>query len=376
MGSKMHSDEPIKPGGGVISGVTACFLSILTFLGVISFHFPEYTTMPELRAVYDVEIIRSMMFAALVVAGGLGLLNFFRGKSKRMGLIAWAFILASIALGGHRVEVGDFADDTLYIGLDWFILDLLGSSIIFILLEKVIPFRTQSVLREHWQTDLNHFLLNHLIVGFVLLASNMFVHTSFSWAVSTTIQEWVKDMPFLLELFIILLMADLVQYWSHRAYHEVPVLWRLHAVHHSIKHMDWIAGSRQHIIEIFITRGLVLVPIFVMGFSKEVIDAYVIIVGFQAVFNHANVQINFGPLKYFIVTPQFHHWHHSSDEAGLDKNYALHFSFLDYIFGTAVKGDKEWPDGYGVVGDYVPEGIMKQQAFPFVWDGKAPEGEE
>jgi len=309
MGSKMHSDEPIKPGGGVISGVTACFLSILTFLGVISFHFPEYTTLPELRAVYDVEIIRGMMFAALVVAGGLGLLNFFRGKSRRMGLIAWAFILASIALGGHRVEVGDFADDTLYIGLDWFILDLLGSSIIFILLEKIIPFRTQSVLREHWQTDLNHFLLNHLIVGFVLLASNMFVHTSFSWAVSTTVQEWVKDMPFLLELFIILLMADLVQYWSHRAYHEVPVLWRLHAVHHSIKHMDWIAGSRQHIIEIFITRGLVLVPIFVMGFSKEVIDAYVIIVGFQAVFNHANVQINFGPLKYFIVTPQFHHIH-------------------------------------------------------------------
>ncbi len=375
MGSKMHSDEPIKPGGGVISGVTACFLAILTFLGVIGFHFPEYTTLPELRAVYDVEIIRSMMFAALVIAGGLGLLNFFRGKSRRMGLIAWAFILASIALGGHRVEVGDFADDTLYIGLDWFILDLLGSSIIFILLEKVIPSRTQSVLREHWQTDLNHFLLNHLIVGFVLLASNMFVHTSFSWAVSTTVQEWVKDMPFLLELFITLLIADLAQSWLHRAYHEVPVLWRLHAVHHSIKHMDWIAGSRQHIIEIFITRGLVLVPIFVMGFSKEVIDAYVIIVGFQAVFNHANVQINFGPLKYFIVTPQFHHWHHSSDEAGLDKNYALHFSFLDYIFGTAVKSDKEWPDGYGVVGDYVPEGIVKQQAFPFVWDGKSGEGE-
>lgn len=122
---------------------------------------------------------------------------------------------------------------------------------------------------------------------------------------------------------------------------------RLHAVHHSAKHMDWIAGPRQHVVEIFITRALVLVPVFVLGVSKEVIDAYVIIVGFQAVFNHANVQFNSGPLKYVFVTPQFHNWHHSSDEAGLDQSYALHFSFLDYLFGTAAKDDKEWPDGYG-----------------------------
>jgi sterol desaturase/sphingolipid hydroxylase (fatty acid hydroxylase superfamily) len=364
----MHSNKPIEPGGGVISGTLACFLAILSFLGVISFHFPEYTTTPDLRAIYDVEVIRYMMFGALVMAGSLGMLNFFRGKSKRLGLIACFFVIMSIILGGHRVEVGDFADNTPYLGLDWFILDLLGSSVVFILFEKLLPFRNQSVLREHWQTDLNHFLLNHLIVGFVLLASNMFVHTYFSWAVNTDIQSLIKEMPFILELFIILLAADLVQYWSHRAYHEIPILWRLHAVHHSIKNMDWLAGSRQHIIEIFITRSLVLVPVFVMGFSKEVIDIYVIIVGFQAVFNHANVQVNFGPLKYIFVTPQFHHWHHSSDEAGLDKNYALHFSFLDYLFGTAVKSKKEWPDGYGVVGDYVPDGIIKQQAFPFTWD--------
>ena len=334
---------------------------------MLSFHFPEYTTTPELRAVYDVDVIRKLMFGALVIAGSLGVLTFIRGKSRRLGLIACIFVLASIALGGSRVEVGDFADNTPYIGLDWFILDLLGSSVVFILLEKLLQFRKQSVLREHWQTDLNHFLLNHLIVGFVLLSSNMFVQDYFGWAVNHTLQTWIKDMPFLLELFLVLLAADLVQYWTHRAYHEVPLLWRLHAVHHSVKHMDWIAGSRQHILEIFITRACVLVPVFVLGFSKEVMDAYVIIVGFQAVFNHANVQINFGFLKHIFVTPQFHHWHHSSDEAGLDKNYALHFSFLDRLFGTAVRSEKEWPEGYGVVGDYVPDGIVKQQLFPFTW---------
>jgi sterol desaturase/sphingolipid hydroxylase (fatty acid hydroxylase superfamily) len=158
-----------------------------------------------------------------------------------------------------------------------------------------------------------------------------------------------------------------VQYWTHRAYHEVPVLWRLHAVHHSAKHMDWMAGSRQHILEILITRTLVLAPIFTLGFSKEVIDAYIIVVGFQAVFNHANVSARLGPLRYLIVTPNFHHWHHSQDQEALDKNYSAHYAFLDYLFGTAVKSTKLWPEQYGVLGDYVPNGFWKQVKFPFVW---------
>ena len=119
--------------------------------------------------------------------------------------------------------------------------------------------------------------------------------------------------------------------------------------------MDWLAGSRQHILELLITRTLVLAPIYVLGFSKEVIDAYIVIVGFQAVFNHANVSVRLGPLRYVIVTPNFHHWHHSQDDEAIDRNYAAHFAFLDHLFGTAVKRRPPWPDRYGVVGDYVPE---------------------
>ncbi len=129
--------------------------------------------------------------------------------------------------------------------------------------------------------------------------------------------------------------------------------------------MDWLAGSRQHIGELILTRCFVLAPIVVLGFPKQVVDAYVIIVGLQAVFNHANVQINFGWLRYLIVTPQFHHWHHASDKAAIDRNYAAHFAFIDYLFGTAVKGQAQWPERYGVVGDYMPEGMIKQQLFLF-----------
>jgi len=140
-------------------------------------------------------------------------------------------------------------------------------------------------------------------------------------------------------------------------------------VHHSTKHMDWMAGSRQHIIETIITRTLVLGPIYLLGFSKEVIDAYIIVVGFQAVFNHANVSVRLGPLRYLIVTPNFHHWHHSQDADALDKNYAAHYAFLDHLFGTAVNSNKVWPERYGVLGDYVPKGFLKQLAFPFTWKG-------
>jgi len=123
----------------------------------------------------------------------------------------------------------------------------------------------------------------------------------------------------------------------------------------------------EHIVELLITRTLILAPIYVLGFSKEVIDAYIVIVGFQAVFNHANVSVRLGPLRYLIVTPNFHHWHHSQDDEAIDRNYAAHFAFIDHVFGTAVQSDRQWPERYGVVGDYVPDGFFKQLAFPFVW---------
>jgi sterol desaturase/sphingolipid hydroxylase (fatty acid hydroxylase superfamily) len=179
----------------------------------------------------------------------------------------------------------------------------------------------------------------------------------------------VRDLPFVVELFAIILVADLVQYWTHRAYHEVPFLWRFHAVHHSTKVLDWMAGSRLHLFEVISTRVAVLGMLYVLGFSKQVMDIYIIIVGFQAVLNHSNVKLPWGFLKYIIVTPDFHHWHHSSDQAALDRNYAAHFAFIDYLFGTAVKSDRRFPEKYGVLGDYMPQGFVKQQMFPFTWKG-------
>jgi sterol desaturase/sphingolipid hydroxylase (fatty acid hydroxylase superfamily) len=366
-----ESHGEIRPGKGLVTGVIALTLAILCFLGVLAFHFPQYLTTPELRKSYDVEWMRRLMYAAMVISGGLSLFNIVFGRVRWLSAAAFLLVALTAVLGGHKVDVDpNFPDNTPYIGLDWFILDLLGSSLIFIFIEKLFALRKdQPVFRPEWQTDFHHFIVNHMVVGFVLLATNLLVHQLFGWAANDGIRGWVQGLNFWVALFLIVLVADLVQYWTHRAYHEVPLLWRLHAVHHSVKSMDWMAGSRQHILELLITRTLVLAPIYVLGFSKEVIDAYIVVVGFQAVFNHANVSVRLGPLRYLIVTPNFHHWHHSQDDEAIDKNYAAHFAFLDYAFGTAVKSDREWPAQYGVVGDYVPNGFWKQFKFPFVWKG-------
>ena len=364
------SHGELRSGKGMVSGVIALVLAVLVFLGVLVFHFPEYLSTPQLRKQYNVDLMRQLLYWSMVLAGGLSLFNVVRGRARWLALWTFVLIAASALLGGHKVPVNDFPDNTPYIGLDWFVLDLLGSSLIFIFIEKLFALRRdQPVFRPEWQTDLHHFIVNHMVVGFVLLATNLLVHKLFGWAAHDGIRGWVANLNFFVAVFLIVLVADLVQYWTHRAYHEVPLLWRLHAVHHSVKSMDWLAGSRQHIIELLITRTLVLAPIYVLGFSKEVIDAYIVIVGFQAVFNHANVSVRLGPLRYVIVTPNFHHWHHSQDKEALDRNYAAHFAFLDYAFGTAVKADREWPEHYGVLGDYVPDGFLKQLVFPFTWKG-------
>ncbi|MBP0594219.1 sterol desaturase family protein [Paraburkholderia sp. LEh10] len=353
-------------GSGLIATILALVLSFLSLLGVLAFQFPQYLTTPELRHVYSVDLMRHLLFTALIVSGGLALGSIVIDNRRHINALAFIFVLAAVALGGSRVPVGDFPDHTPYIGADWFILDLLGSTTIFVLVEKLFPLhRQQPVFRAEWQTDMVHFAVNHFIIGLALLIVNLAIHRAFGWMANAGFQHVVQQIAFVPQLLLCMLVADLAEYTAHRAYHEVPVLWRFHAVHHSVKSMDWLAGSRQHLFGLIATRIAVLGPLFALGFDKTVIDMYIIVVGFQAVFNHANVSLPWGPLRYVFVTPDFHHWHHSSEDEAIDRNYAAHFAFIDHLFGTAVQTDRRFPEKYGVVGDYVPDGFFQQQAFPF-----------
>jgi len=128
--SESHGE--LRPGKGMVSGVIALMLAVLCFLGVLAFHFPQYLTTPELRKSYNVDVMRQLLYWAMVIAGGLSLFNVVRGRTLWLALASFTLIALTALLGGHKVPVNDFPDNTPYIGLDWFVLDLLGSSLIFI----------------------------------------------------------------------------------------------------------------------------------------------------------------------------------------------------------------------------------------------------
>ena len=89
-------------------------------------------------------------------------------------------------------------------------------------------------------------------------------------------------------------------------------------------------------------------------------------VSIQATFIHANLRFDFGPLRWLMATPQFHHWHHAADPAAVDKNFAVHLPVLDRVFGSYHLPEGQWPAAYGIAGGApVPEGYVSQFTHPF-----------
>ena len=130
--------------------------------------------------------------------------------------------------------------------------------------------------------------------------------------------------------------------------------------------MDWLAGSRLHLVDVAVTRGLTYVPIYLLGFAETPLFAYIAFVSIQATFIHANVRFRFGPLAWIVATPQFHHWHHGAEAEAVDKNFAVHLPVLDWLFGTFHLPKGRWPESYGLAhGEKMPEGYARQFVQPF-----------
>ena len=359
-------DRAFRMGEGRISGYISVALGLLSILAVLCYKYPTYLTTPELRAAYDPAFLREILKYGMWTSIAFGLLTFALNRRKRLGAVGILATCAAFGLGGYGVE-GQAIEPTAYFaGLDWLVLDLLATATLFIFVEKLLPkYRAQAILRPEWGHDLVYFAFNHLMIGVILLIVNGFAPHYFNWAVSAPFQQWVRELPLALQVIGLIFAADFAQYWVHRLFHTVPFLWRFHAVHHSSENMDWLAGSRTHFLDTLCVRSFSMVMIYLLGASKEALDIYVVFASFQAVFIHANVGVNFGPLRYLITTPQFHHWHHSSDAIAIDMNYAAHLPLLDKLFGTFLMPGQHWPEKYGTVGNPLPRGIIKQHLYPF-----------
>jgi lathosterol oxidase len=237
---------------------------------------------------------------------------------------------------------------------------------VFVPVERLAPRRSeQDVFRPEWTTDLTHFAMSHLMVQITVVLTMLPAAVFFRWAISPWLQDRVAAQPLAVQFLEVVLVADLAQYAVHRAFHRVPWLWRFHAVHHSSRAMDWLAGSRLHLLDIVVTRGLSFVPLYVLGFAPPAVYAYLVFVSFHAVFIHANVRFRAPWLEWLVVTPRFHHWHHAAHPEAVDKNFAVHLPWLDRLFGSAHFPAERWPDAYGLAGHPVPAGYWRQLAWPF-----------
>jgi sterol desaturase/sphingolipid hydroxylase (fatty acid hydroxylase superfamily) len=333
---------------------------------VLCLWFPAVLTTPELREIYDMALIRALIKLGLLAAFLLGVASLLLKRRKALGLTGIALSGVAALLGGSQVEVATPVARSSHVGLDWFLLNLLILATVFVPLEQLLArWPAQGVLRPGWRTDLAHFAVSHLLVQVTVLLTMAPAALLFRWAVSPALQGWVAAQPAALQFVAILCVADLAQYWVHRAFHRVPALWRFHEVHHSSPALDWLAGSRLHLVDIVVTRALSFVPLYVLGFAPGPTYAYLVFVSFQTIFIHANVRGAFGPLRWVIATPEYHHWHHSAQDEAVDKNFAVHLPVLDRIFGTQYLPRDRWPDAYGLAGPPLPADYWSQLAYPF-----------
>ena len=233
-------------------------------------------------------------------------------------------------------------------------------------LERLSPLkREQRLFRGEWREDLFYYFVSSLMVQvltFLAMVPATVITAQSDWH---GFRAMVFAMPFVLQVALIMFLTDLVQYWLHRAFHRVPALWRFHAVHHSARSMDWIAGARMHFLEIIVLRGLTAIPMFTLRFDPAAIQVYLLIVYFYSAFIHANIGWNLKAAERLLATPRFHHWHHGEEREAIDVNFAIHFPLFDRLFGTYHMPDGRWPKAYGIDGHPVPLGYWKQFLYPF-----------
>ena len=363
---KKNPANEFRLGEGKISGFLSLLLGVLSLLAILAYLYPSYLTTTELRKAYDADQLQIVLKYGMYFSLLFGFLTFVLNKAKHkyLGLTGIFLTLIGFALGGYKIPVGAVEPKELSLGVDWLILAFLGSTVIFMVIEKLFPkYPDQLILRPEWGVDLFYFCFNHLAISAILIFANY--HAShFSWAVSPSLQESIQSMPITLQVILIVLSADFVLYWEHRTFHEVKWLWPVHAVHHSIENIDWLAGSRGHFIQVFSERAMVMIPLYLLGADETALNIYVVIAALQAILIHTNLSIPFGPLKYVFVTPQFHHWHHSSEKPAIDTNYSAHTVIFDRLFGTYHLPNEHWPAEYGTT-TRLPRTVIGQLLHPF-----------
>ena len=226
---------------------------------------------------------------------------------------------------------------------------------IFVPVERLFALRPQHVLRPGVAADLGFYFLSSLLPGFILGLPLAVLAAASHRLLQGTPLDALTTAPLWLRLPLALLIGEVGAYWGHRLSHEIPLLWRFHALHHRAEQMDWLVNTRAHPVDLVFTRLCALAPLYALGLGGpgasnggSLVPALVLIIGaIWGFFVHANLRWRFGPMEHLVATPAFHHWHHTL-EGPIDRNYASMLPWLDRVFGTHHLPRDRWPRDYGV----------------------------
>jgi len=143
------------------------------------------------------------------------------------------------------------------------------------------------------------------------------------------------------QFLLLVMLADFLAYWRHRTEHRI--LWRIHSVHHSPRHLH-AANDIAHPLQVFYSIIFVTLPLSLIQFDGPAVPIAVgFVVGLLSMYIHSPVKLHAGPLRKFVVDNRFHRIHHSLEPRHYDKNFSICFSCWDYLFGTAYEPGDEWP---------------------------------
>lgn len=145
------------------------------------------------------------------------------------------------------------------------------------------------------------------------------------------------ELPSIVVIVLSLILLDILIYWQHRLFHRVPILWRLHRVHHADAHIDTSTGLRFHPLEIVLSILIKLIAVIVLGVPAIAVLIFEIALNGLALFNHANIRLPPAiekPARLILMTQILHRIHHSQVVSETNSNYGFSVIWWDKLFGS------------------------------------------
>jgi sterol desaturase/sphingolipid hydroxylase (fatty acid hydroxylase superfamily) len=212
-------------------------------------------------------------------------------------------------------------------------------------IEVLRPLHARRRARAALVTDLVHAAGNRLLQLPATFAALTVLGPVAAWTVPGPVRSGLHGLPWWGQTAIVFILSDLANYLGHRAMHGVPLLWRVHAVHHSSEHLDWLATARAHPLDQAFTVTTTALPAIALGVLDAQPWLLTLLFLYYPFVSHANADLRLPGIERVVVTPRFHHWHHAADAH--NANFGGFLAVWDHLFGTT-HASGGFPDRYGI----------------------------